>query len=85
MAENTLQQVVVVLKDPVLEENSLTYTIEVLNGDMPGSGNNISMFIDIIGMPLTPISYAGVARRAYPSTSSGPGFYLLNKPQHPKI
>lgn len=62
---NTLQQVVVILKDPVLEADSLTYTIEVVDGDMPASGNNASMFIDIIGMPLTPVSYAGVARRSY--------------------
>ncbi len=62
---NTLQQVVVVLKDPVLEGDSLTYTIEVVDGDLPASGNNASVFIDIIGMPLTPVSYAGVARRSY--------------------
>lgn len=62
---NTLQQVVVVLKDPVLEGDSLTYTIEVVDGDLPGSGNNVSVFIDIIGMPRTPVSYAGVARRTY--------------------
>lgn len=62
---NTLKQVVVVLKDPVLEGDSLTYTIEVLNDDLPKSGNNVSVFIDIIGMPLTPVSYAGVARRGY--------------------
>jgi hypothetical protein len=62
---NTLRQVVVVLKDPVLEGNNLTYTVEVLRGDMPSSGNDASVFIDIIGMPLTPVSYAGVARRTY--------------------
>ncbi len=61
----TLQQVVVVLKDPVLEGDRLTYTIEVVDGDIPANGNNVSVFIDIIGMPLTPVSYAGVARRSY--------------------
>jgi hypothetical protein len=25
----------------------------------------VSIFIDIIGMPLTPLSYAGVARRGF--------------------
>jgi hypothetical protein len=30
---------------------------------MPASGGPASLFIDIIGMPLTPMSYAGVARR----------------------
>lgn len=62
---NALQQIVVVLKDPVLEGGDLTYTVEVLEGDMPISGNNVSVFIDVIGMPLTPVSYAGVARRSY--------------------
>jgi hypothetical protein len=39
--------------------------VEILKGEMPASGANVSVFIDIIGMPLTPLSYAGVARRAY--------------------
>jgi hypothetical protein len=65
LSGNTLQQVVVVLKEPVLEGDSLTYIIEVVDGNMPASGNNASVFIDIIGMPLTPVSYAGVARRGY--------------------
>jgi hypothetical protein len=32
---------------------------------MPASADDPSVFIDIIGMPLTPLSYAGVARRSY--------------------
>jgi len=32
---------------------------------MPASGKDVSVFIDVIGMPLTPVSYAGVARRTY--------------------
>lgn len=62
---NSLKQVVVVLKDPVLEGENLSYTIDVVEGNMPTSGNNASVFIDIIGMPATPVSYAGVARRSY--------------------
>lgn len=62
---NTLQQMVVVLKEPVLEDNNLSYTIDIVEGSVPKSGNDVSVFIDIIGMPLTPISYAGVARRTY--------------------
>jgi len=37
--------------------------VKVLQGTMPASGGPASLFIDIIGMPLTPLSYAGVARR----------------------
>lgn len=32
---------------------------------MPAKGEDVAVFIDIIGMPLTPLSYAGVARRSF--------------------
>ena len=60
-----LQEFVVVLRDPVLRGDSLTYTVKMLEGKLPARGADVSVFIDIIGMPLTPISYAGVARRSY--------------------
>lgn len=62
---DTLKQVVVVLRDPQLEGDKLTYAVQVLQGEMPAKGADVSVFIDVIGMPLTPLSYAGVARRAY--------------------
>ena len=60
-----LKQVVVVLENPELNDNNLTYTVKVVGGEMPEKGSEVSVFIDIIGMPLTPLSYAGVARRGY--------------------
>ncbi|TIM28880.1 MAG: hypothetical protein E5Y61_21965 [Mesorhizobium sp.] len=60
-----LRQVVVVLKDPELNDNQLSYAVQVINGEMPEKGFEVSVFIDVIGMPLTPLSYAGVARRGY--------------------
>ena len=60
-----LHQVVAVLKSPSLAVNNLTYTVQLINGDMPAKGSDVSVFTDIVGMPLTPISYAGVARRTY--------------------
>jgi hypothetical protein len=60
-----LRQVVAVLQSPVLKDDTLTYTVKVLQGDMPTKGSDVSVFIDIIGMPMTPFSYAGVARRGY--------------------
>jgi hypothetical protein len=60
-----LRQVVVVLKDPELTGDRLSYTVKVLQGDMPAKAADVSLFIDIIGMPATPVSYAGVARRSY--------------------
>ena len=53
------------LQDPTLQGDNLTYTVKVLQGDMPATGSEVSVFIDIIGMPMTPVSYAGVARRGY--------------------
>ena len=60
-----LQQVVAVLQSPELKGDTLVYTVKVLQGDMPAKGADVSIFIDIIGMPLTPLSYAGVARRGF--------------------
>jgi hypothetical protein len=60
-----LRQIVAVLQTPVLKNETLTYTVKVLQGEMPAKGSDVSVFIDIIGMPMTPFSYAGVARRGY--------------------
>jgi hypothetical protein len=60
-----LRQVVVVLQAPELKSDDLTYTVKVLQGEMPAKGADVSVFIDIIGMPMTPFSYAGFARRGY--------------------
>jgi hypothetical protein len=60
-----LRQIVAVLKDPALESDNLSYTVRVLQGEMPSNGDDVSVFIDIIGMPLTPLSFAGARRRAW--------------------
>ncbi|MGL4541289.1 MAG: hypothetical protein ACRCUI_02125, partial [Polymorphobacter sp.] len=60
-----LNQVVVELKSPVLKGDTLSYTVAVISGKMPAKGANVAVFIDIIGMPLSPVSVAGVARRSY--------------------
>jgi hypothetical protein len=36
-----------------------------LEGKLPPEGGLASLFIDIIGMPLTPLSYAGARRRMW--------------------
>jgi len=60
-----LRQIIVVLQDPILENDGLTYTTRVLQGDMPAKGADVSVFIDVVGMPATPVSVAGVGRRSY--------------------
>jgi hypothetical protein len=58
-----VKDAVVVLKNPKLEGDQLTFEVDVLEGDLTGADGAASVFIDIIGRPLTPMSYAGVARR----------------------
>ncbi|NJL50219.1 MAG: hypothetical protein HC909_00340 [Blastochloris sp.] len=65
LSHGKLEQIVVVLQDPVLEDDDLTYTVRVLEGELPAKAKDVSLFIDIIGRPWTPMSYAGVARRTY--------------------
>jgi hypothetical protein len=65
LEDGKLRQTVVVLHDPVLEGRNLHYTVDIIDGDMPVLGENVSVFIDIIGMPLTPLSVAGVRRRTF--------------------
>jgi hypothetical protein len=65
LEDGKLRQTVVVLDDPVLENGDLHYTVKIIDGDMPVMGEHVSVFIDIIGMPLTPLSVAGVRRRAF--------------------
>ena len=60
-----LRQVVVVLRDPALDGTNLRYGVEILEGEMPATGGETSVFIDVIGMPLTPLSFAGRRRRVY--------------------
>jgi len=62
---NDLRQIIVELQNPILKDDALSYTVKILQGDMPTKGADVSVFIDIIGRPLTPMSYAGVARRGY--------------------
>jgi hypothetical protein len=61
--EKALTQVVATLRNPVLAGDTLTYEVRVLQGEMPAKGGLVSVFIDIIGMPMTPFSYAGAYRR----------------------
>ncbi len=54
---------VVVLKNPILHGDELTFEVQLLEGDLKGADGPASVFIDIIGLPFTPLSVAGVARR----------------------
>jgi hypothetical protein len=58
-----LVDVVVKLQNPRMAGDDLIYDITLISGDLPEKGGPAALFIDIIGMPWTPLSYAGVARR----------------------
>ncbi|MCZ6701741.1 MAG: hypothetical protein O6940_01730 [Ignavibacteria bacterium] len=62
--ENEIVDLVVELKNPKMEEDKFTYDIILLDGEIPDFGGRATLFIDPVGMPLTPVSVAGVTRRA---------------------
>ena len=59
----TVKDAVVELTAPKMEGADLTFTVKVLEGSLAGADGPASVFIDIIGMPRTPLSFAGAARR----------------------
>lgn len=63
--DGKLTEVIVELRNPQLKGDDFTYDVRVIKGEMPAKGGLCSLFIDIIGMPLTPMSYAGAARRCW--------------------
>src|SRR3954470_23937551 len=62
--DGSVKDAVVVLKNPKLEGDKLTFNVQTLEGDLAGADGPAAVFIDIIGRPLTPLSFAGVARRS---------------------
>ena len=71
----TIANVVMVLRNPRMNGDDLTYDVRILEGTPPADGKACSLFIDIIGMPLTPYSYAGAERRAVRAGYAYPGMY----------
>ena len=61
--DQTPEDAIVVLKDPQLEGDKLTYTVDMLEGTLPPKGELVSVFIDPFGRPLSPVSLAGINRR----------------------
>ena len=62
---DSVSDLVVELSNPHLSGSDLTYDARILEGTLPANGGACALFVDIIGMPATPMSYAGVARRAW--------------------
>jgi hypothetical protein len=57
------REAVVVLRDPSVSDDSVSYAIDVLDGGVPAEGGACTLFVDPLGMPLSPVSVMGVRRR----------------------
>jgi hypothetical protein len=58
------EHAVVVLQDPSVDDGAVSYAIDVLEGPVPSATGPATLFIDPLGRPMTPVSVAGVHRRA---------------------
>lgn len=58
------------LMKPIVKENEIKYPVKVLLGKLPKTGGASTMFIDVVGMPVTPGSVAGVKRRTRRRTAA---------------
>jgi hypothetical protein len=85
--KDELADVVVTLRNPRASGSDLTYDITVVAGALPKSGiGPASLFIDIIGLPFTPLSFAGVARRtAYRTVVWGSAAAATTAYAHPPV
>ena len=54
---------VLVLREPRLEANSLSYNVEILDGTLPARSGPCTLFIDVFGRPLIPIATPGMQGR----------------------
>jgi hypothetical protein len=61
--DRTPEEVVVTIRNPRLDRDSLSYEVEVLDGVLPTSTGPCALFIDPLGRPLSPVSVAGMHRR----------------------
>ncbi len=57
------EDAVVVIQDPHLDGDALSYSIKLLDGAVPAATGPCALFIDPLGRPLSPGSVAGMHRR----------------------
>jgi gas vesicle protein len=55
--------VVVTMSNGIVDGDTISFDVKVLEGELPPRGGPNTLFIDVIGRPLTPLSFAGVRRR----------------------
>jgi hypothetical protein len=62
-SEDGAEDVVVTLTNPRLNGDTLQYDVTLIEGPATVAGGPCSLFVDVIGMPLSPVSVAGTSRR----------------------
>lgn len=85
---NSASDAVVELTHPHLAGDKLTFDVRVQEGSLTGADGPASVFVDMIGLPFTPLSVAGVARRTARRTvwigaATAPHYYYPPPPPPP--
>jgi hypothetical protein len=57
------EDAVVILREPRLEDDTLSYDVEILEGSLPHRSGPCALFIDVFGRPHSPASSPGTHRR----------------------
>jgi hypothetical protein len=69
LEDNGMKQIVAELQDPVLAGEDLSYTIKILQGEMPARGSDVAVFIDFAGgtmlLQMRAAQWASYDRRNY--------------------
>lgn len=63
LRQGEIANVVLTLRNSVLEGDTISWDVDILEGELPLVGGPNTLFIDVIGRPLTPVSIAGANRR----------------------
>ena len=62
--DGDVSDVVVVLPSaPTVKRDEIDFEVRVIDGELPAPGGAVALFIDPIGVPISPTSRAGVRRR----------------------
>lgn len=64
VSADAADDIILTLANPRLDGETLSYDVTIIEGEDSVEGGPCSLFVDVIGMPLTPVSVAGVDRRA---------------------
>jgi hypothetical protein len=81
--DGSVKDAVIVLKDPKLDGEKLTFDVDVLEGGLASADGPASVFIDILGLPFTPLSFAGAARRTADRGAWYAGYSAASAPYEP--